>query len=215
MGKKKIIIIAAVLLLGIVVAVIIGVGSKYSFDGEPKICLDAGHGGDDVGAVKGDRYEKDDNLKLTLAVGEILEEKGIKVIYTREEDETVALEDRAKFANRKRATHFISIHRNSSESEASGTEIWIESTAGLYEKSLAKDILKKIDEVGFGESRGVKKGYQGNPKGNYLVNSATDMPSCLIEMGFITSDKDNKLFDENLEEYAAAIAEGIMESIGE
>ena len=54
MEKKKIIIIAVALLLGIVVAVIIGVGSKYSFDGEPKICLDAGHGGDEVGAVKGD-----------------------------------------------------------------------------------------------------------------------------------------------------------------
>ena len=41
-----------------------------------KIVLDAGHGGEDPGAIYKDRKEKDDNLKLTLAVGKILEENG-------------------------------------------------------------------------------------------------------------------------------------------
>ena len=48
------------------------------------------------------RYEKDDNLRLTLAVGEILEENGINVIYTRKNDEFVPLEERAEFANKKK-----------------------------------------------------------------------------------------------------------------
>ncbi len=48
---------------------------------------------------------------------------------------------------------------------------------------------------------------------DYLVNSATDMPSCLVEMGFITTERDNELFDKNLEKYAAAVAEGIMAGI--
>ena len=39
------------------------------------------------------------------------------------------------------------------------------------------------------------------------------MTSCLIELGFISNDKDNKLLDENMEEYAKAIAEGIIENI--
>ena len=39
------------------------------------------------------------------------------------------------------------------------------------------------------------------------------MPSCLVELGFISNEEDNKLFDENIESYAEAIAKGIIETI--
>ena len=39
------------------------------------------------------------------------------------------------------------------------------------------------------------------------------MPSCLIELGFISDDKDNELFDEYIEDYSKAIADGIIETI--
>ena len=181
--------------------------------GRPRICIDAGHGGSDVGAEYDGRYEKDDNLRLALAIGEILEENGIDVIYTREKDVFVELEKRAEFANRKRATYFVSLHRNSADADVSGVEIWVNSSALYNEVQLAQNILNEINKVGFGDSRGVKRGYQGNPLSDYLVNSATDMPSCLVEMGFITTERDNELFDKNLEKYAAAVAEGIMAGI--
>lgn len=47
-----------------------------------KIVLDAGHGGTDPGAIYKERKEKDDNLALTLAVGKILEDNGVDVVYT-------------------------------------------------------------------------------------------------------------------------------------
>ena len=50
------------------------------------IMLDAGHGGRDPGAVYNGRQEKDDALALTLAVGEILQDRGIDVMYTRTTD---------------------------------------------------------------------------------------------------------------------------------
>ena len=50
------------------------------------IMLDAGHGGRDPGAVYNGRQEKDDTLKLTLAVGQILEDRGLDVEYTRTMD---------------------------------------------------------------------------------------------------------------------------------
>lgn len=208
------------LVLGVFCVVLVGF-MAFSFwqmggfnpQGKPKICLDAGHGGSDTGAIYDGRYEKDDNLRLTLAVGEILNENGIDVIYTRKKDEFVELEKRAEYANKKRATYFVSIHRNSADADVSGVEIWINNTALHYEEKLAKNIADAIEKVGFGDNRGVKRGYQGNAASNYLVNSATDMPSCLIEMGFITTQKDNRLFDENFDEYAAAIAEGIMAGI--
>ena len=50
------------------------------------VVIDAGHGGRDSGAVYENRLEKDDNLDLALAVGEILQNNGVDVIYTRTED---------------------------------------------------------------------------------------------------------------------------------
>lgn len=210
--KKLIICLLFVAVIGFM-AFSFRMTSDFPMSGKPRICLDAGHGGSDVGAEYNGRYEKDDNLRLTLAIGEILEEKGIDVIYTRKKDEFVELEDRAAFANRKKATYFVSVHRNSADSQVSGVEVWIESSAPYYEEKLAENILDEVSAVGFGNNRGVKRGYQGNVMSNYLVNSATEMPSCLLEMGFITTQEDNELFDENFDDYARAIADGIIKGI--
>ena len=52
-----------------------------------RVVIDAGHGGDrDPGAVYEGRREKDDNLRLALAVGRILEQNGVDVAYTRVTD---------------------------------------------------------------------------------------------------------------------------------
>ena len=75
-----------------------------------KIVLDAGHGGEDPGAVYKDRKEKDDNLKLTLAVGKILEENGVDVVYTRTTDVYQTPFEKAKAANEAGADFFISFH---------------------------------------------------------------------------------------------------------
>ena len=50
------------------------------------VMVDAGHGGRDPGAVFNGRQEKDDTLRLALAVGEILQDNGIDVSYTRTTD---------------------------------------------------------------------------------------------------------------------------------
>ena len=77
------------------------------------IMLDAGHGGTkDPGAVYKGRQEKDDNLKLTLAVGKILEENGVDVVYTRTTDIYQTPFEKAKAANEAGADFFISFHRN-------------------------------------------------------------------------------------------------------
>ena len=80
--KQRNIIIAAVILTAVIIAVCVRSGvfkPKYTYSGDPYVCLDAGHGADDVGAANGKRYEKDDDLKLTLKIKEKLEAMGIKV----------------------------------------------------------------------------------------------------------------------------------------
>lgn len=205
--KKRLTVFGAVLIL--LAAVIVAV--SVFFPPKADVIIDPGHGGSDVGAQHDGRNEKDDNLELALLVAEKLKDSGVKVKLTRDDDTFISLENRCKFANRRRAELFVSLHRNSAES-GKGVEIWISSDEPRKDSQLAENILQNLDKVGISKNRGVKSGYaQGN--GNYYVNSHTDMPSCLAEIGFITSETDNALLDKNLEKYAEAIAEAIKESL--
>ena len=78
------------------------------------IILDAGHGGWHNGAAYEGRLEKDDALALTLAVGRILEDNGINVLYTRTTDSYRSPAERAEAANQTNADYFVSIHRTAS-----------------------------------------------------------------------------------------------------
>ena len=177
------------------------------------VCIDAGHGGYDVGATNGERYEKDDNLRLAKAVEAELKARGISTIMTRSDDTYVSLEDRCKTANQKKADLFISLHRNSADSGC-GFEIWTLKNSPPDDLLLAENIMDALGEVGLSKNRGVKGGIAGNGN-NYYVNKNTDMPSCLAEMGFITDDGDNALFDKNLQSYAAAIADAVETTLAE
>ena len=68
--------------------------------GNEKVILDAGHGGDEPGAIYNGRKEKDDTLRLTLAVGRILEENGVSTLYTRTTDVYDRPQEKAEIANR-------------------------------------------------------------------------------------------------------------------
>ena len=76
------------------------------------VILDAGHGGYDNGAQYDGRKEKDDNLRLTLAVGQILEQNGVPVSYTRQSDIYQSPSEKARLGNESGADYFISFHRN-------------------------------------------------------------------------------------------------------
>lgn len=181
-------------------------------DDELIVCIDAGHGGTDVGAINENRYEKDDTLKVAKLVEEYLEEQGIKTVMTRDNDTNVSLKQRCKIANKKEADLFVSIHRNSAE-QGNGIEIWTNSKKQKDDLNLANAILKKLQDTEIQSDRGVKSGTAKGDNTDYYVLKNTKMPSCLIELGFITDDKDNKLFDENIEDYAKSIASGIIEYI--
>ncbi len=204
--KKKIIIASISVILSVLI-VFVGIYYGDTCD----VVIDAGHGGKDYGAIYGDRNEKDDNLNLALLVYDNLEEMGIDAELTRDSDKKVSLEKRCSFANRKKAELFVSLHRNSAEN-ARGVEIWISSEEPYEDSKLAEDILTGLDGVGISKNRGVKTGF-ARGDGDYYINSHTVMPSCLVELGFINNDTDNKLFDDNLESYAQVIALAVYENL--
>lgn len=173
------------------------------------IMLDAGHGGRDPGAVYNGRQEKDDVLKLVLAIGEILQNSGIDVEYTRTTDIYETPFQKATEANEAGVDFFISIHRNSSPlvNQYMGVESLIYNLSGIkYE--MAENINAQLETVGF-RDLGVKA------RPNLVVLRRTKMPALLVEVGFINSDSDNTLFDKNFNDIAQAIADGILDTLEE
>jgi len=171
------------------------------------VVLDAGHGGSDWGATFGQRREKDDNLRLALAVQRILESQGVRVVMTRSTDVFLSLAERSAIANRNNADLFVSIHRNSSTNNtANGVENYIFTTAPTSAALYAFNVLDEIVNAGVQNNRGVIRG-------NFAVLRNTTAPSMLLEMGFITNARDNQLFDQHFNAYASGIARGIMASL--
>ena len=178
------------------------------------ICIDAGHGGEDAGAVLDKRYEKDDNLRIALKIADELKALGFEPFLTRDDDSFVELHTRCDLCNEKNCSYFVSLHRNSADIDASGTEVWISAAMPEPDKALAAQILKNLEKVGISKNRGLKWGTNVSALGEYTVNKYTDCPSCIVELGFISSAEDNALFDENLDKYAKAIAEAIAVQYG-
>lgn len=173
------------------------------------VMLDAGHGGINPGAVYAGRQEKDDSLRLVLAVGENLQNNGIDVEYTRTTDIYQTPFEKAQIANEAKVDFFVSIHRNSfpEDNVVSGVESLVYDLSGIkYE--MAENINEQLETVGF-----ANLGVKARP--NLIVLKRTKMPAVLVEVGFINSDTDNQLFDKNFNAIAKAIANGILETLAE
>lgn len=166
------------------------------------VILDAGHGGYDNGAQYDGRKEKDDNLRLTLAVGQILEQNGVPVSYTRQSDIYQSPSEKARLGNESGADYFISFHRNASPNanEYQGVETLVFDDQGI-KAEMARNVNANLEQVGF-RNIGVKE------RPNLTVLRRTKIPAILIEAGFLNSDQDNERFDEKFQEIAQAIADG-------
>lgn len=178
------------------------------------VCIDAGHGDYDGGTSNkdGTRVEKNDNLDIALEVQKNLEKQGVNVVMTRDDDTFLDLGERCEVANNKQADLFVSLHRNSYDGDIYGAEVWVNNAEPKADTTLASNILDELSKVGISDNRGVCYGYIGNPSMNYYVNADTKMPSCLVELGFITSPTDNALFDLHLEDYGKAISNAILKT---
>lgn len=173
-----------------------------------RVVIDAGHGGEyDPGAVFEGRQEKDDNLRLALAVGDILENNGVEVIFTRVTDVYDSPYEKADMANAANADFFVSIHRNaaSEPGTGSGTMTLVYREEGLA-KELASSINRELAKTGFTDL-----GTFERP--GLVVLRKTQIPAVLVEAGFIDNPEDNERFDAQFDEIANAIAAGILNVI--
>ena len=186
------------------------------------VCIDAGHGDWDGGAVKTVngvevRVEKDDNLRMAMLLREALKAYDIEVVMTRETDVYLGLSERAQIANAAGADVLISLHRNAyaGTAEVQGVEYWIHNSRPADAESLAQKISAEVVKVGGMVNRGVKYGTIASSKENYAINREANMASMIIELGFISSEADNAALDEYGEDYAKGMAKAVYEWLEE
>lgn len=179
-----------------------------------KVCIDAGHGGTDPGAVGlcGTR-EADVTLLAALSLRVQLELAGHKVVLTRVNNEMLHknkrtdLAVRANVANDAKCDCFISIHCNAAEDRsANGSETWYHPRSAEG-KRLAKAIQTALVSVGGLRDRGLKQ------SDGFAVLRKTAMPAVLVELGFISNPEEEKLLSNPkwLQQVVKAIAYAVDE----
>ena len=173
------------------------------------IVIDAGHGGKDPGAISSYGYEeKIVNLDVALQIAQILKDKGLRVIMTRNNDKFIELEERAAIANRNRADIFISIHSDSSaKSSTNGFTVYVERSSSSASTNLADAIDRRMAQTGI-SSNGVRKA-------DYRVLTHTGCPAVLIELGYLSNYWEAKqLKNKDIQKKLAyAITDGITDYI--
>jgi len=183
------------------------------------VMLDPGHGGYDPGAItKQGVYEKSINLQIAQKVKEMLGPSGIGVFLTREEDidyvpdgvqgkttkKQIDLNRRIEMAKEAKADLFVSLHVNATASgQDSGAETFYHSKSDSG-KRLAELIQQELIKIPGMNHRIVKPG-------DFYIIKNTSMPAVIVEVGYLTSMKEQKKLQQSWyqEQLARAIAKGI------
>lgn len=197
------------------------------------IVIDPGHGGRQAGAVGKSSQEKALNLKIAGQAGKLLEQRGMKVIFTRTGDETLELAPRAKLPAAVKADLFVSVHCNAaSDPKSSGIETFSLTPPGSADSNsperpsaagqtpasgnrhvtesflLSAAIQRKLIAATGAVDRGAKR------SGFYVLRNNT-VPAVLVECGFISNPTEEKKLASPAYQalLAKAIADGITEYV--
>ncbi len=171
------------------------------------IAVDAGHGGNDTGAINQQVgiNEKTITLAISLKLKKVLEDRGHRVRMTRSEDIFIELTRRAEIANNAGTDIFVSVHANSANNlSATGIE-----TYHHPDSANGRVLATKVQEAMIAAfpshtNRGVKSA-------NFVVLRETQMPACLVETEFLSNNQQAQFLanPNNQQKIATAIADGI------
>jgi len=175
--------------------------NKHKLKG--KIVLDAGHGGQEPGAMRAGIYEKNITIVIIHKIENYLEQAGYSVVMTREADETVSLKQRVEITNAENPDLFASVHVNSSENpNLTGLETYYYTPQS---KALAQSVHAKMISY-------IKSRDNGIRTARFYVIRNTEVPAILAEIGYLSNDAERAdiLTEERMNTTAKAIADGII-----
>ncbi len=169
-----------------------------------KIILDPGHGGREIGDYYGNRSEKNDNLRLTLKVGQFLELQGVEVVYTRTTDTYLSATERIAFINANGGDLMVSIHRLSGRnfSFTPGLDFFIKDNASSPREA-AEAIGKALYPVGYTT-------FDIIIRTDISLLNDVSMPAVMLGIGYIETEEENEYFDRHIIPIAEGIATGIL-----
>jgi N-acetylmuramoyl-L-alanine amidase CwlD len=168
------------------------------------IVLDAGHGGTDPGAQRGEIQEKEITLAITQKLRTLLEKQGVEIIMTRSDDTFVSLEDRVKVTNQNIPDLFLSVHINALESTSD-----IHGIETYYQTDQSKPLADMIHQTLVTDLAAPDRGVR---KARFYVINHTTVPAILAEVGFISNkDERQKLATS---EYQQQIADALARGVG-
>jgi N-acetylmuramoyl-L-alanine amidase len=174
--------------------------------GGATVVIDPGHGGKDPGTMVGGAYEKNIDLLVARKVAALLEQRGVNVIMTRQDDRFVELEDRAQIANRRDTDLFVSIHSDSaSDRSIDGFTLYVASDASREAYNAARAVSTAMSRTG-SDTRGIREA-------DYKVLVQTNCPAILIELGYLSNYADARHLQDGAFQtrLAQAIAAGILD----
>jgi N-acetylmuramoyl-L-alanine amidase len=224
--KRRIILLATVVITLLVYAVLkytIPTKAETITSEKKTILIDPGHGGYDGGADGIDGIkEKDINLRISLKLRDTLVANGYNVVMIREEDKDLLDEgkrtgtkkaqdigNRCKMKLESNADLFISIHQNKfPQGKYYGSQVWY---SKREESKILGHIVQRnlIIDLDNGNNRVEKPA-----KNDYRILTCNDnMPSILIECGFLSNEQERKLLQDK--DYQQKIADSIVKSIKE
>ncbi len=175
------------------------------------VVIDAGHGGKDPGKVGvNDVLEKDLNLQIAKKVQVILENQGIQVVMTREDDsmeenKVADMKKRVSLINETKPLIAVSIHQNSySQEDIRGAQVFYykHSKEGKEAAEMMQEELRTVDET---NQREIKE------NSTFYMLKKTEVPTIIVECGFLSNAQEaDQLKDEGYQQkLAEAICSGI------
>lgn len=179
------------------------------------IVIDPGHGGSDTGAISPHGlFEKNANLLQSEALRAELAARGYRVLMTRQDDVALVLNERPRLAHTGNADAFISIHHNAPAANGNAPKArWsaVYSWNALGER-LARPISARLAGAFEGEMDS-----KGALHANFAVTRNPEIPSCLVEVDFITSPAGEEAIFNHAHrlEVAIAIADGLDDWLAE
>ena len=172
-----------------------------------KIFINPGHGGEDPGACGNGLKERDVVLKIGRRVADYLR----KVNYDVKLAQIDGLQEICDASNNWGANLFVSIHCNSFNSRAKGTETFYYQFSAAGKKladCIQRQIVSSLGTVDRGLKTKLSSGY------DVTVTKYTDCPAVLVETAFIDNETDAALLRNRQDDFARAIARGVTDYVG-
>ncbi|MBC2181907.1 SH3 domain-containing protein [Listeria sp. FSL L7-0233] len=179
--------------------------SKTTKLSEATIVIDPGHGGNDPGAKGANgTIEKEMTLKTAKQLKEKLGSRGAKVILTRNSDKYISLKARTNVAAKNNADVFISIHFDSLEDTSKAVSGQTTYYYDNSDKSLAESINTTL-------GNDLPTSNRGSRVGDYYVVRENSQPAVLLELGYLSSAKDER--NINSASYRSQIADSVTDGL--